>query len=202
VGGVRSRGGVGLVTGLLVDRFFGGPVAPADEVAGAAVVVDGGISELLLALTYVPDLGPNPNKAALYPQPFVSHVRIGHVVLTGMWVLTAVLVPVLVAGLAVFMRLFVDGQADPGRGQQCRRGAFVRDFGAPGFGGDVGSGRCAVGGVGAVAGTDPAELNVSTLGPYLLMFDVGGRRVRGVRVATRRSWWWDRAGFGRPVRVG
>ena len=63
-----------------------------------------GVSQLLLALTYIPDLGPSTSQTTTYPQPFHSTLRIGHVSLTGMYVLTAVLVPVLVAGLALFMR--------------------------------------------------------------------------------------------------
>src|SRR5207244_13480962 len=63
-----------------------------------------GVSQLLLALTYIPDLSPNPDRAPAYPQPYASHWRVGGVVLSGVSVLTMVLVPLLLAGLASFLR--------------------------------------------------------------------------------------------------
>src|SRR5207249_6602577 len=66
--------------------------------------------QLLLALTYIPDLNPSTTRTLDYRQPFFSDLRIGGVTLTGMYVLTAVVVPILVAGLAAFMRYSVLGK--------------------------------------------------------------------------------------------
>src|SRR5438270_10474463 len=101
---------VGLATGLLADRFLVRPLRRRTSSPVRLLLLTVGLSEVLLALTYVPQLAPNPNRAALYPQPFASHLRIGHVVVTGMGVLTAVLVPLLVAALALFMRYSVLGK--------------------------------------------------------------------------------------------
>src|SRR5205823_4046525 len=57
-----------------------------------------------------PNLVPSPAKMLAYPQPFHSDIRIGGVVISGMDVLTAVLVPVLVIGLALFMRYSMLGK--------------------------------------------------------------------------------------------
>src|SRR6266852_992994 len=131
------------------------------------------VGTLVLALTFIPALGPDPNKAALYPQPFVSHVRIGHVVLTGMGVLTAVLVPILVASLAVFMRYSVMGKQiraaanNVDAARLC--GISVRRVSAVTWG--------LAGALSAVSATLQAptqpSFNVSTLGPYLLMLTLG-----------------------------
>ena len=94
----------GLVTGLVVERFLVGPLRRRTGSPVRLLLLSLGVSQLLLALTYIPDLGPSTSQTTTYPQPFHSTLRIGHVSLTGMYVLTAVLVPVLVAGLALFMR--------------------------------------------------------------------------------------------------
>ena len=52
-----------------------------------------GVSQLLLALTFIPALNPDTSQTTVYPQPFDADVRIGGVTLTGMNILTAILVP-------------------------------------------------------------------------------------------------------------
>jgi ABC-type branched-subunit amino acid transport system ATPase component/ABC-type branched-subunit amino acid transport system permease subunit len=95
---------VGLGTGAAVDRFLVRPLRRRTRSPVRLLLLSLGVSQVLLALTYVPSLGPDPSQNAAYPQPFHSGLRIGGVSLTGMYVLTAALVPVLVAGLAAFLR--------------------------------------------------------------------------------------------------
>jgi ABC-type branched-subunit amino acid transport system ATPase component/ABC-type branched-subunit amino acid transport system permease subunit len=95
---------IGLGTGVAVDRFLVRPLRQRTRSPIRLLLLSLGVSQVLLALTYVPSLGPDLSQGASYPQPFHSGLRIGGVSLTGMSVLTAALVPVLVAGLAGFLR--------------------------------------------------------------------------------------------------
>src|SRR5258706_5265822 len=101
---------VGLMTGLAVDRFLVGRLRRQSTSPIRLLLLSLGVSQLLLALTYIPDFGPDPSKPTTYPQPFDVHLRIGGVALSGMNVLTAVLVPILVVALALFMRYSVLGK--------------------------------------------------------------------------------------------
>ena len=94
---------VGLVIGLLVERLLVRPLRRRTSSPVSLLLLTIGISEILLGLTYIPRLGPNTNSAPAYPQPYVSHWRIGHVVLSGVSVLTMVLVPLLLVALTVFL---------------------------------------------------------------------------------------------------
>lgn len=95
---------VGLVTGLAVDRFVVGPLRRRTQSPLRLLLVSVGVSQVLLALTFIPALNPDTSRTTVYPQPFDADVRIGGVTLTGMNVLTALFVPLLVAALALFMR--------------------------------------------------------------------------------------------------
>ena len=164
---------VGVLTGFVVERFLFRPLRRRTTSPVRLLLLSLGVSQILLALTFIPALGPNSTRASVYPQPFTSHLRIGHVVLTGMSILTAVLVPLLVAALALFMRYSL-------MGKQIRAAAnnpdAARLCGIP-------VGRVSAvtwvlaGGLSAVsavlqAPTQPS-FNVGTLGPYLLMLTLG-----------------------------
>src|SRR3954447_6373352 len=99
----------GMRTGLLVERLL---VAPLRQRAGSPIrllLLSLGVSQLLLALTYIPKIGPDTSKSTTYPQPFHPHLHIGGVVLSGMNILTAIIVPALVLGLAAFLRYSILG---------------------------------------------------------------------------------------------
>src|SRR5438477_9780461 len=80
--------GVGVLTGFLVERFL---VAPLRARSGSPIrllLLSLGVSQLLLALTYIPSLSPSADAAgrystthggSVYPQPFMSTLRIGGV---------------------------------------------------------------------------------------------------------------------------
>src|SRR5919106_795607 len=50
---------VGIATGLLVERFFVGRLRAKTSSPVRLLLLSLGISQLLLALTYIPDLGPD-----------------------------------------------------------------------------------------------------------------------------------------------
>jgi ABC-type branched-subunit amino acid transport system ATPase component/ABC-type branched-subunit amino acid transport system permease subunit len=103
---------VGLLTAVAVERLV---IAPLRRKTGSKVsllLVTVGVTELLLALTYIPALGPDPDTldARGYPVPFTSHLEVGGVVLGGQYLLIMVLAPLLVAGLGAFFRYSLLGK--------------------------------------------------------------------------------------------
>ncbi|MHB8464166.1 MAG: ABC transporter permease subunit [Acidimicrobiales bacterium] len=164
---------VGLLTGLIVERFLVSRLRKRTKSPIRLLLLSLGISQLLLALTYIPALAPDPGKTTLYPQPFHSHLRVGHVTLTGMYVLTAVLVPLLVGGLALFMRYSALGKEiraaanNPDAARLC--GISVARVSALTWA--LAGAFSAVSAV-LQAPTQPS-FNVASLGPYLLMLTLG-----------------------------
>ena len=134
---------VGIATGLLVERFFVGPVRRKTKAPVRLLILTIGVSQVLLALTYIPGL--TPTSQAPFPQPFTSHLQIGGVVLSGMSVLTMILVPVLLVLLMGVPRIQLGRQADPSGSGQSRCGAAVRNLGEPGQHGHLGDRRRALG---------------------------------------------------------
>jgi ABC-type branched-subunit amino acid transport system ATPase component/ABC-type branched-subunit amino acid transport system permease subunit len=164
---------VGVVTGLLVERFFIGALRKRAATPVRLLLMSVAVSFVLLGLTFVPSLGPDVTKAPMFPQPFNSHAAIGGVVLTGMWLLTAFLVPVLVIGLALFLRFTTIGKGvraaanNPDAARLC--GISVSKVSAITWG--LAGGLSAVSAV-MQAPTQPS-FNLPSLGPYLLMLTLG-----------------------------
>jgi ABC-type branched-subunit amino acid transport system ATPase component/ABC-type branched-subunit amino acid transport system permease subunit len=165
--------GVGATTGLAVERLFVGPLRSRTRSSIRLLLLSLGISQLLLALTYVPALGPSPAHGSVYPQPFGSSVEVAQVTLTGTYVLTAVIVPILVAVLAVFMRRTLLGKqiraaaSNPDAARLC--GVPVERVSAVTW--TIAGGLSAVSAV-LQAPTQPS-FNVASLGPNLLMLTLG-----------------------------
>ena len=164
---------IGVLTGLLVERFVIGVLRRQGGSTVRLLLATVAVAEVLLGLTYVKSLGPSAETAALYPQPFTSHVTIGNVVLTGMSVLTAVVVPVLVTALAVFLRYTTLGKSiraaasNPDVARLC--GISVSRVSTVTW--SLAGGLSAVSAV-LQAPTQPS-FNVAMLGPYLLMMTLG-----------------------------
>ncbi|HEX5266610.1 MAG TPA: ATP-binding cassette domain-containing protein [Acidimicrobiales bacterium] len=164
---------VGVVTGLLVERFFIGALRKRAATPVRLLLMSVALSFVLLGLTFVPSLGPDVTKAPMFPQPFNSHAAIGGVVLTGMWILTAFLVPILVVGLALFLRFTTIGKGiraaanNPDAARLC--GISVSKVSAITWG--LAGGLSAVSAV-MQAPTQPS-FNLPSLGPYLLMLTLG-----------------------------
>jgi ABC-type branched-subunit amino acid transport system ATPase component/ABC-type branched-subunit amino acid transport system permease subunit len=104
--------GVGIATGLLVERFVIRPMRAKSNSTVALLLVTVGVAQLLSALEFIPALGPNTTKLTLrgYPVPFRSHIKVQGVVLGGQYVLVLILVPIVVAALAVFLKYTTMGR--------------------------------------------------------------------------------------------
>jgi ABC-type branched-subunit amino acid transport system ATPase component/branched-subunit amino acid ABC-type transport system permease component len=164
---------VGVTTAFVIERFLVAPVRRRSKSPIRLLLVSLAASQVLLALTFFPALNPDSSRSSVYPQPFASHVQVGGVVLNGMWILTAVLVPLLVIGLAVFMKYSLLGKqirAAANNPDAARlSGISVKRVSAITW--VVAGGLSAISAV-LVAPTQ-ANFNVAALGPYLLMVTLG-----------------------------
>ncbi|MHB8463632.1 MAG: ABC transporter permease subunit [Acidimicrobiales bacterium] len=166
---------VGIVTGLVVERWFVRPLSRRGSSPITMVLLTIGVSQLLLALTYVPQLGASQQAASehFYPQPFGSHLEVGGVRLLGTSVLTMVLVPLLIVGLAAFMRYSRLGKqvraaaSNPDAARLC--GVSINRVQALCWG--LAGGLAAVSAV--LQAPSQATFNVASLGPELLMVALG-----------------------------
>jgi ABC-type branched-subunit amino acid transport system ATPase component/ABC-type branched-subunit amino acid transport system permease subunit len=163
----------GVVISLLVEVLLIRPLLKRSRSPVRLLLLSLAVSQLLLALTYIPALGPNSSDTPLYPQPFTSNITIGNVVLSGMNVLTAILVPIIVIGLTVFLRYSLLGKqvraaaTNPDAARLCgipihRVSAIVWAI----------AGGCSV--VSAVLqAPTQVSFNFASFGPYLLMLTLG-----------------------------
>jgi ABC-type branched-subunit amino acid transport system ATPase component/ABC-type branched-subunit amino acid transport system permease subunit len=101
---------LGVGTGLAIDKALVQPLRRRTQSPLRLLLLSIGVSQLLLALTFIPDLNPDTAKSTIYPQPFDADVSIGGVRLTGMNILTAIVVPALVVALALFLRYSLYGK--------------------------------------------------------------------------------------------
>lgn len=103
---------VGVITGLVVERWVIRPVSARSKATASLLLASVGVSQLLLALVFVEPFRPNDSELTVrgYPQPFDVRVRIGGVTLGTAELLIVVLVPLMVAGLAVFLRYTLTGK--------------------------------------------------------------------------------------------
>src|SRR2546423_12139602 len=97
---------LGATTGLAVERFVIRPLRARAKSTELLLLVSIGVAQLLLALVFITALRPNNNELTQrgYPVPFHAHVRVGGVALNADALMIVVLVPVLVGGLALFLR--------------------------------------------------------------------------------------------------
>ena len=104
--------GAGAGLGLLVEWGLVARLRARTRSPVSLLLLSVGIGQLLLALTYVPSLGPPPSVVAVngYPTPLDAHVTIGHVVLDGANLVTCVLVPVVIAALTAFLHFSLLGK--------------------------------------------------------------------------------------------
>jgi ABC-type branched-subunit amino acid transport system ATPase component/ABC-type branched-subunit amino acid transport system permease subunit len=165
---------VGVLTGFGVERFLVAPLRARSSSPIRLLLLSLGVSQLLLALTYIPSFNLSPaHSHDPYPEPFGSTLHIGGVRLTGMYVLAAVLVPILVAALAAFMRYSLLGKqirAAANNPDAARlAGISVRRVSAVTW--------ILAGGLSAVSAVlqapTQASFNVASLGPNLLMVTLG-----------------------------
>ena len=107
---VSLAAGVGL--GLLVEWGLVSRLRRRTRSTISLLLLSVGIGQLLLALTYVPALGPAQSALSVtgYPLPFSAHVTIGNVVLNGADLLICILAPLVIAALTGFLRFSMLGK--------------------------------------------------------------------------------------------
>jgi branched-subunit amino acid ABC-type transport system permease component len=93
---------VGIATGLVVEKLVVSVVRRKSKAPVRLMILTIGVSDVLLAVTYIPGL--TPTSQAPYPQPFTSHVSVGGIVLSGMNILTVIVVPLVLIILTLFWR--------------------------------------------------------------------------------------------------
>lgn len=164
----------GVVTGQLIERLFVRPMRARTSSPLTLMLLTVGVSQLLLALTYVPALGPSESlRQSLYPQPFVSDLRVGGVLLTGTSILTMVLTPALALGLAAFLRFSMLGKtiraaaSNPDAARLC--GISISQVSMATW--TLAGGLSAVSAV--LQAPSQPSFNAASLGPHLLMLTLG-----------------------------
>jgi ABC-type branched-subunit amino acid transport system ATPase component/ABC-type branched-subunit amino acid transport system permease subunit len=103
---------VGAGIGVLVDRLFVRPLRARTSSTVALLLLSVGISQILLAFTFLEFL--KPDQAALitegYPLPLEATVSVGGVNLGSQYILIAILCPVLIGLLALVLRYSLIGK--------------------------------------------------------------------------------------------
>ena len=164
---------VGIATGLLVERFVIAPVRRRTTSPVRLLILTIGVSQVLLALTYIPGLAPVSQ--APFPQPFSSNVQIGGVVLSGMSLLTLIAVPVLLVLLTLFLEFTSIGKqiraaaGNPDAARLC--GISVSRVSLITWG--IAGGLAAIAAI--LNGPTTASFNAEALGPIPVDDDDGGR---------------------------
>ncbi len=162
---------VGIATGLLVERLVIGPVRRRTKSPVRLLILSIGVSQVLLAITYIPGLTPTSQNP--FPQPFSSTVQVGGVVLSGMSILTLIGVPLLLVLLTVFLELTSVGKqiraaaGNPDAARLC--GVSISRVSLITWG--------IAGGLSALAailnGPTTTSFNAQAIGPFLLMLTMG-----------------------------
>jgi ABC-type branched-subunit amino acid transport system ATPase component/branched-subunit amino acid ABC-type transport system permease component len=164
---------VGVVTGVVVERFLIGPLRRRGGTPVRLLLMSVAVSQLLLALTFIPAMSPDASKFRAFPQPFDSNVTIAGVHLSGMSVLTAVLAPLLVIALAAFLRYTLVGKTirAAANNPDAARLSGVRVAYTSMLTWGIAGGLAAVSAV--LQAPTQQNFNISALGPYLLMLTLG-----------------------------
>ncbi|HVS69007.1 MAG TPA: ATP-binding cassette domain-containing protein [Mycobacteriales bacterium] len=169
----------GAVLALLTERVLIRPLRRRNASPVRLLLLSLAVSQLLLALTFIPALGPRDSDTALYPQPFGSHASVGNVVLSGMDLLTAIAVPLVVVGLAVFLRFTLLGKQvraaanNPDAARLC--GVPIHRVGAIAWG--LAGATSVVSAVLQAPGQ--SSFHYGSFGPYLLMLTLGAAALGG-----------------------
>ena len=104
---------IGVAIGLVVERLLVRPLRHQRRRAITYLLVTIGIGQILLALTFVPAFSPDATALfrGQYPVPFSSVHRFGGADLTGAHLMIVILVPVVIAALAAFLRFSLLGKS-------------------------------------------------------------------------------------------
>jgi ABC-type branched-subunit amino acid transport system ATPase component/ABC-type branched-subunit amino acid transport system permease subunit len=165
----------GVATGLLVERALVSRLQARTRSSISLLLLTLGIGEVLLALSYVPALGPGANRLATrgYPLPFHTHITVGSVVLGGQDVLVVFFAPLLVGGLALLLHYSFIGKqlraaaSNPDAARLA--GVSLRRVRALAWG--LAGGLAAITAV--LQAPSQGSFNAAVLGPGLLLFALG-----------------------------
>src|SRR5687768_7894472 len=104
---------VGAITGFGVERLIIRRLRHQQRRAITYLLVTIGVGQVLLSLTFVPALAPDESTLyrLSYPLPFNVHYSVGGADLTAAHLMILVLVPLVVAGLALFLRYSALGKS-------------------------------------------------------------------------------------------
>lgn len=166
---------LGVGTGVLIDRVVIEPLRRRSSSTASLLLATLGVTQILLALTFVPAVGPNNDKldVAGYPVPFHAHIAIGSVILGGEHVLVLILSPILVAGIGVFLRYSTLGRmiraaaSNPDAARLC--GISTRRVSAVTWG--IAGGLAAFTAI--LQAPSEGSFNAEALGPQLLFLALG-----------------------------
>jgi ABC-type branched-subunit amino acid transport system ATPase component/ABC-type branched-subunit amino acid transport system permease subunit len=172
---------VGIGIGLAVDRLIIARLRAKTRAAVPLLLVSVGVTQILLALTYVPALNPNQNKidSLGYPVPLHTHFKVGGVILGGQYILILVLAPLLVAGLAAFLKYSLTGRmiraaaGNPDAALLC--GISTIRMSAITWG--IAGGLSAITAI--LQAPSQGSFNAATLGPHLLLLSLGAAAFGG-----------------------
>jgi ABC-type branched-subunit amino acid transport system ATPase component/ABC-type branched-subunit amino acid transport system permease subunit len=173
--------GVGIGTGLLVERLVVRPMLARKRQGVSLLLVSIGVAQLLLALTYVKSFGPSSTSLYRegYPVPFEKRLDVGSVVLRGQHILIIILIPVVVAALGAFLKYTGWGKAiraaasNPEAARLC--GIPVRRVSALAWG--IAGGLSAITAV--LQAPSQGSFNAAALGPDLLLRALGAAALGG-----------------------
>ena len=165
---------VGIVVGLFVEKFAVSVVRRRSRAPVRLMILTIGVSDILLAITYIPGL--TPTSQAPYPQPFTSHVTVGGVVLSGMDLLTVIAVPGLLILLTLFWRTSLGRQIraaanNPDAARLC--GISVSRVSLIVWG--IAGGLSALSAI--FSGPTTSSFTSEAAGPYLLMLTMGAAAI-------------------------
>ncbi len=165
---------VGVGTGLVVERFAVSVVRRRSKAPVRLMILTIGVSDILLAVTYIPGL--TPTSQAPYPEPFNSHFSLGGVVLSGVEVLTIITVPLLLVLLTLFWYTSLGKQVraaanNPDAARLC--GISVNRVSLLVWG--IAGGLSALSAI--FSGPTTSSFTSEAAGPYLLMLTMGAAAI-------------------------
>src|SRR5438034_5535058 len=172
---------IGVGIGLASERWIIRPLRRRSASSETLLLVSIGLAQLLLALVFITALRPNNNvlTAKGYPLPFDTRIELGGVVLNADSLLIIILVPLMVAGLAAFLRYSLMGKmirgaaSNPDAARLC--GISIRRVSAVTWG--IAGALSAVSAV--LLAPSQASFEAARLGPELLLFALGAAAFGG-----------------------
>jgi ABC-type branched-subunit amino acid transport system ATPase component/ABC-type branched-subunit amino acid transport system permease subunit len=171
--------GVGI--GLVIERVVIRRMLRLRRNTVSLLLVSVGVAQLLLALAYIPRIGPSADALyrSGYPVPFDVRIEVGSFLLRGQHVLILILVPAVILGLTAFLRWTILGKTiraaatNPDAARLC--GVSVTRVSAIAWG--IAGGLSALTAV--LQAPSQGSFNAAALGPALLLRALGAAALGG-----------------------